>query len=77
MALRLPRDISPDDRHANWVRVAERIYDEQVHQGWRHRIFRLMRATFAKNTDLASEGGFLFNWTAGAIMRPLRLKRGR
>lgn len=62
MSLRLRRGSSPDERHAAWVRVAERIYDEQVRQGWRHRIFRLMRATFRNNASLASEGGFLFNW---------------
>lgn len=64
MALRLARDISPDDRHAIWIRVAERIYDEQVRQGWRHRVFRLMRATFANNAELSGQGGFLFNWMA-------------
>jgi hypothetical protein len=64
MALRLPNSAVPADRHATWVRVAERIYAEQVGQGWRHQVFRLFRAVFATNRELAAEGGFLFKWMA-------------
>ena len=64
MALRLPGTTSADERHTSWVRVAERIYHEQVSQGWRHQVFRLVRAVFSTNQPLSDEGGFLFNWVA-------------
>lgn len=64
MSLRLPRETSADDRHAAWIRVVERIHDEQVKQGWRHQMFRLCRAVFNNNSALSRSGGFLFNWMA-------------
>ena len=64
MALRLPNGTSADDRHAAWVRVVERIHSEQVNQGWRHQLFRLVRAVFTTNQRLSNDGGFLFNWMA-------------
>ena len=64
MSLRLPRDISDDERHAAWARVIERIYTEQANQAWSHYMFRLLRAVFDKNERLSEEGGFIFNWIA-------------
>lgn len=64
MALRLPRGTSSDDRHAVWVRVAERMHNEHLQQGWRHQLLRLVRGVFNANGRLAAEGGFLFNWMA-------------
>jgi len=64
MALRLPIDTPAGDRYAAWAGVAERIYAEQVGQGWRHQLFRLFRAVFSTNRELADEGGFLFKWMA-------------
>ncbi len=64
MALRLPKTTSPDDRHAEWVRVVERIRAEQVSQGWHHQLFRLVRAVFVNNQTLLDQGGFLFKWMA-------------
>jgi hypothetical protein len=62
MALRLPNGTSQSARHAAWMRVVERIHNEHVGQGWRHQIFRLFRAVFSTNKELADEGGFLFKW---------------
>lgn len=56
--------LSPDDRHKEWMRIAERIHDEQLSQGSRDRNFRLIRAVFANNNALAAQGAFLFNWMA-------------
>jgi hypothetical protein len=64
MALRLSKGASPDDRHAWWVQVVKRVYDEQQAQGWRHQCFRTFRAVFHTNPALADEGGFIFNWVA-------------
>lgn len=64
MGLRLPDGILPEDRHAQWIRVVERIKREQIDHGWRHQIFRLMRAVFSSNDELSHDGGFLFNWMA-------------
>lgn len=64
MSLRLPPAASADDRHTAWVRVIERVYTEQVNQGWRHRTFRLLKAVFTTNQQLSDAGGFLFNWMA-------------
>lgn len=36
MTLPLPQTISDDDRHAAWVRVAERAHHEQVNQARNH-----------------------------------------
>jgi hypothetical protein len=46
------------------VRVIGRIHDEQVNQGWRHQLFRLVRGVFTTNRQLSDQGGFLFNWMA-------------
>ncbi len=59
MALRIPNAASTDERFA-----AERIYNEQVSQGWRHQLFRVVRAVFENNARLSEEGGFIFNWMA-------------
>lgn len=64
MSLRLPKDISDDERHSAWVRVVERIYTEQRDQAWGHYMFRLVRAVFTNNPTLSDEGGFVFNWAA-------------
>jgi hypothetical protein len=77
MALRIPNAASPDERHAAWRQAAERIYAEQVTQGWRHQLFRLVRAVFETNPQLSDQGGFLFNWMAenyvdAALMRVRR-----
>ena len=64
MALRLPKSCPSDDRHAAWVRVVERMYGEQVNQGWHDQLFRLVRAVFSTNQSLSAEGGFLFTWIA-------------
>jgi hypothetical protein len=73
MSLRLPNDISDDERHAAWIRVIQRIYREQANQAWSHYMFRLLRTVFDKNERLSEEGGFIFNWLAenyvdGALM---------
>jgi hypothetical protein len=62
MGLRLPKTTLPDDRHAAWVRVVERIRAEQVSQAWHDQLFRLVRAVFTNNRTLSDQGGFLFNW---------------
>ncbi len=84
MGLRLPNDISDDDRHATWIRVVERIHREQQDQAWNHYMFRLLRAVFVTNGQLSDEGGFIFNWiikiyTDSALMllrRELDLQAG-
>ena len=63
MTLRLGT-VSEDARYQAWGRVAERIYNEQVAQAWRHYMFRLVRAVFAMNPILAEEGGFVLKWMA-------------
>jgi hypothetical protein len=62
MALTLARDISDDDRHAAWVQVADRIFWEQIRQGRRHRIFKLVCAVFHTNPELLAEGFDVFSW---------------
>lgn len=62
MALNLRPDTTPQQRYDAWRRVIERASEEQVTQGWRHRVFRLYRAVFETNPALAAEGGFLLNW---------------
>lgn len=62
MALNLKAKTSASQRYEAWLRVVERSSDEQVAQGWRHRVFRLCRAVFETNEELAQEGGFLLNW---------------
>ena len=62
MGLRLPNDISDDERHAAWIRVVERIYHEHGDQGWNHYMFRLLRVVFDNNERLSDAGGFIFNW---------------
>lgn len=64
MALNLTKAISHDERHSSWVSVIERIYLEQINQGWRHQLFRLFRSVFDANPRLSERGGFLFNWMA-------------
>lgn len=84
MGLRLPNDISDDDRHAAWIRVVERINREQQNQAWSQYMFRLLRAVFVTNGRLSDEGGFIFNWiveiyTDSALMllrRELDLQAG-
>lgn len=61
MSLRIPETASLSERHHEWIRVVERIYVEQVSQGWRHKMFRLFRAVFDSNPKLSEDGGFLFN----------------
>lgn len=61
MTLRL-ETLLDDERYTAWRRVIERVYDEQVHQGWKHYLFRLLRAVFVTNPRLSEEGGFLFEW---------------
>jgi hypothetical protein len=68
MALRLLPNISADDRFAEWTRVCERAYAEQINQGWRHRMFRLLRAVFNKNAALAADGGYIVNWAAAMYL---------
>ena len=71
-------------RHAAWVRVIERIYQEQVAHAWGHYVFRLLRAVFTTNTALSQEGGFVFDWmvrnyvdsTLMLIRRELDLQAG-
>lgn len=62
MALNLKASTAAPQRYEAWLRVIERSSDEQVAQGWRHRVFRLHRAVFETNQELAQEGGFLINW---------------
>ena len=62
MALNLKPTTGAPQRYEVWLRVAERSSDEQVAQGWRHRVFRLYRAVFETNEELSREGGFLLNW---------------
>lgn len=64
MGLRLPNDISDDERHAVWIRVIERIYTEQANHAWSDYMFRLLEAVFDKNERLSEEGGFIFDWMA-------------
>jgi hypothetical protein len=64
MSLRLPSSLTSDERHTQWIRVAERIFEEQVTQGWRHRMFRLFRAVFSANPQLPEDGGFVLKWAA-------------
>jgi hypothetical protein len=76
MSLKLPKDISCDERYAAWIRVIERIETEQTNQAWSHQMFRLFRAVFDKNEMLSKEGGFIFDWIAlnylGAALMLLR-----
>lgn len=60
----LERDMSPDDRYSEWIRIVERIRAEQTSHAWDFRLFRLMRAVFDANPGLAENGGFLFEWMA-------------
>lgn len=55
-------DISDDERYDEWRRIIERIYEEHVGQGWNHYMFRLLRAVYQANDDLAERGGFVLDW---------------
>jgi hypothetical protein len=54
-------NLSESDRHAEWLRIINRINQEHIGQGWSHYVFRLFRAVFNFNEDLRSLGGFLLN----------------
>jgi hypothetical protein len=64
MAQRRPAALSDDRLFADWVRWIERVYDETVRQGWRHRMFRLMRGIYEQNPELQDTGGFFITWAA-------------
>jgi hypothetical protein len=64
MALSTTRGLNDDHKFAEWVRVVERVRQEQVAQGWRHYVFREFRAVFVANDRLSDIGGFIFNWAS-------------
>src|SRR4051812_46079338 len=53
-----------DELFADWVRWIGRAYDEAISQGWRHKMFRLMRGIYEQNPDLQEQGGFFLQWAA-------------
>src|SRR4051812_34607779 len=64
MPQRNPRRLTNDELFADWVRWIRRTYNEQITQGWRHRMFRLMRGVYEQNQELQNSGGFFINWAA-------------
>lgn len=64
MAQRNMALLSDTDLHADWVTWIQRAYDELIRQGWRHKMFRLMRGIYEQNADLRANGGFFLNWAA-------------
>jgi hypothetical protein len=64
LAQRQVSRLSDDELHADWVRWIERIYFEAIAQGWRHKMFRLLRCISDQNPRLLETGGFFLNWAA-------------
>jgi hypothetical protein len=64
MAQRRIDKLSDDELFADWVRWIGRAYDEAIGQGWRHKMFRLMRCIYEQNTHLQETGGFFLQWAA-------------
>jgi hypothetical protein len=61
----LDLDVPDDDaRYDAWIRIVKRICKEHHDYAWGHYLFRLLRAVFVANEQLAAEGGFLFKWMA-------------
>jgi hypothetical protein len=56
--------LSGDDRLADWRRWIERAYNEALSQGWRYKMFRLMRGVAVQNAELQRTGGFFLQWAA-------------
>jgi hypothetical protein len=64
MAQRQFDKLSDDQVFADWLRWIERVYNEVIGQGWRHKMFRLMRGIYEQNPDLQKTGGFFLRWAA-------------
>ena len=64
MAQRRLKCLTDDQLFADWVRWLERSYHEMVEQGWRHRMFRLLRGIYQENSELCETGGFFLKWAA-------------
>ncbi len=64
MAQRQFEKLSDDEVFADWLRWIERAHDEALDQGWRHKMFRLMRGVAEQNADLRRTGRFFLQWAA-------------
>lgn len=64
MAQRNSARRSDDELHGDWLAWIKRAYNEAVAQGWRHRMFRLMRGIAIQNPALQANGGFFLQWAA-------------
>ena len=64
MAQRKVAELTDDQLLADWLRWIGRAYDEAIRQGWRHKMFRLMRCIYEQNRDLQNTGGFFIQWAA-------------
>ena len=64
MAQRQLEKLSDDEVFADWLRWIERAHEEAFAQGWRHKMFRLMRGIAVQNAELQETGGFFLQWAA-------------